>query len=100
MRAVASIAVGILLLGASLAQGQSTAPPGTINATFETLANVELGKEIPGMDGRALRMRFATVQPGGIIGLHSHKDRPAVVYMLQGTMTQFQADGSVRIYHA
>jgi quercetin dioxygenase-like cupin family protein len=97
---IAGIIAGALAFGGGIALGQSTAPPGTTNATFATLAKVDLAKEIPGMDGRELRMRFATVQPGGIIGLHSHADRPAVVYMLQGTMTQFQSDGSVRIYRA
>jgi len=100
MRKLVYVTAGILALATGVAAGQSTAPQGTVNATFTTIADVDLGKEIPGMEGRELRMRFATVQPGGIIGLHSHKDRPAVVYMLQGTMTQFQADGSVKIFHA
>jgi quercetin dioxygenase-like cupin family protein len=37
-----------------------------------------------------MRMRKITLQPGGIIGLHSHNDRPAVSYLLSGEMTYRQ----------
>jgi quercetin dioxygenase-like cupin family protein len=39
------------------------------------------------MQGRQLRMRILAIDPGGYIGIHSHKDRPAVVYFLKGTDT-------------
>jgi hypothetical protein len=38
--------------------------------------------------GRQLRMRTVTIEPGGVFGpIHDHKDRPGIVYMLQGTIT-------------
>src|SRR5215510_3204063 len=40
--------------------------------------------------GQPLRMRKVTLQPGGVLGLHNHVDRPAVTYMLQGQMTYHQ----------
>jgi quercetin dioxygenase-like cupin family protein len=43
---------------------------------------VELGPEFDGMAGRQLRLRLLTIEPGGHIGLHTHKDRPAVIYFL------------------
>ena len=52
------------------------------------------------MTGRQLRMRVLTIEPGGHIGLHSHKDRPAVVYFLQGTDTVISADGTSKTFHA
>lgn len=61
---------------------------------------VDLGPEIEGMTGRQLRMRLLTIEPGGHIGLHSHKDRPAVVYFMQGTDTVTLADGSSKTFHA
>src|SRR5690349_20916405 len=54
---------------------------------------VELGSEIDGMTGRQLRMRVLKIEPGGHIGIHTHKNRPAVVYFLQGTDTVIQGDG-------
>lgn len=51
------------------------------------------------MTGRQLRMRVLTIEPGGYIGLHSHKDRPAVVYFMQGTDEVGLADGSTKTMH-
>jgi quercetin dioxygenase-like cupin family protein len=28
-----------------------------------------------------------TVEPGGVLGLHDHEDRPAIDYVKQGTLT-------------
>ena len=60
----------------------------TRGVTVELLAAVDLGAEIEGMAGRQLRMRMVTIAPGGVFGpLHDHVDRPGIVYMLQGTIT-------------
>ena len=54
----------------------------------ELLGTVDLGPEIEGMAGRQLRMRRVTLAPGGVFGpVHDHKDRPGIVYILQGTIT-------------
>jgi quercetin dioxygenase-like cupin family protein len=60
---------------------------------------VDLGPEFNGMAGRQLRLRVLTIEPGGHIGLHSHKDRPAVVYFLQGTDTVTRDDGTSQTFH-
>lgn len=53
----------------------------------QVLATVDLGAEI-GMEGWQLRMRLVTIEPGGVFGpIHDHVDRPGVVYILQGTIT-------------
>jgi quercetin dioxygenase-like cupin family protein len=63
-------------------------PPETKGVAVETLATVDLGPEIEGMAGRQLRMRLVTIEPGGVFGpVHDHKDRPGIVYILQGTIT-------------
>jgi len=60
----------------------------TKGVTVELLSAVDLGPEIGGMDGRLLRMRKVTIEPGGVFGpVHDHKDRPGIVYILQGTIT-------------
>jgi quercetin dioxygenase-like cupin family protein len=64
------------------------AAPETRGVTTELLAAVDLGPEIEGMAGRQLRMRRVTIEPGGVFGpIHDHKDRPGIVYILQGTIT-------------
>jgi len=60
----------------------------TKGVTSEVLGTVELGPEIEGMAGRQLRMRMVTIEAGGVFGpIHDHKDRPGIVYILQGKIT-------------
>lgn len=67
--------------------------PETKGVTVELLATVDLGPEIEGMAGRLLRMRMVTIAPGGVFGpIHGHKDRPGIVYILQGTITGHRND--------
>jgi uncharacterized cupin superfamily protein len=74
------------------------AAPETRGITSEVLATVDLGAEIEGMAGRELRMRMVTMEPGGVYGpLHDHVDRPGLVYILQGTITDIR-DGVATEY--
>ncbi|MFF0266078.1 cupin domain-containing protein [Kribbella sp. NPDC004536] len=66
--------------------------------SVELLASVDLGAEIPGMEGRRLRMRMVTIEPGGVFGpLHDHVGRPGTVYVLEGTITDHR-DGTTTEY--
>jgi quercetin dioxygenase-like cupin family protein len=68
-------------------RNEQTAPK-TKGVTVKQLASIELGSEIEGMGGRQLRMRMVTIKPGGVIGpVHNHIDRPGLVYILQGKIT-------------
>lgn len=72
--------------------------PETKGVTSELLATVDLGPEIEGMEGRELRMRMVTIEPGGVFGpVHDHVDRPGIVYILEGTITDHR-DGVATEY--
>jgi quercetin dioxygenase-like cupin family protein len=72
--------------------------PETKGITVKLLGTVDLGPEIEGMAGRQLRMRIATMEPGAVFGpIHDHKDRPGIVYILQGTITDHR-DGVATDY--
>lgn len=72
--------------------------PQTRGVTVELLATVDLGPEIPGTEGRQLRMRMVTIEPGGVFGpVHDHSGRPGTVYVLQGTITDHR-DGIATEY--
>ena len=74
------------------------AAPETRGVTVESLATVDLGSEIESMAGRQLRMRMVTIEPGGVFGpVHDHIDRPGIVYILQGTITDHR-DGVTTNY--
>lgn len=60
----------------------------TKGVSVKLLESVDLGLEIEGMAGRQFRMRLITFEPGAVFGpIHDHKDRPGLVYILQGTIT-------------
>ena len=66
---------------------EQTAPESR-GVTTELLGTVDLGPEIDGMEGRELRMRRVTLEPGAVFGpVHDHQDRPGIVFVLQGTIT-------------
>jgi quercetin dioxygenase-like cupin family protein len=92
-----AVMLSAALLGVAAAQ---EAPKDNKGFTTTKTVAVDLGPEIEGMTGRQLRMRVLTIEPRGHIGLHSHKDRPAVVYFLQGTDTVISADGTSKTFHA
>jgi quercetin dioxygenase-like cupin family protein len=72
--------------------------PEARGVTVELLAAVDLGFDFPSMNGRELRMRRVTMEPGGVFGpVHDHKGRPGTVYVLQGTITDHR-DGIATDY--
>ena len=52
-----------------------------------------------GRDGYLLRTRRLVVQPGGIVPWHSHKERPANIYIVEGEITEYQSSCAVPIDH-
>lgn len=67
----------------------------TRGVAVQVLATVDLGAEIEGMEGRQLRMRMVTIEPGGVFGpVHDHAGRPGAVYVLQGTITDHRDGGA------
>jgi quercetin dioxygenase-like cupin family protein len=80
------------------ANALANAPTMPKDVTDMVIGSIALGSEI-GVDGRQLRTRRLVVQPGGIVPLHSHKDRPALIYTLSGSITEYSSTCSVPIEH-
>lgn len=98
--AYATLVVAAMLSSAPLAvDAEEAAPKDNKGFTASKTTVVNLDSEIDGMNGRQLRLRMLTIAPGGHIGIHSHKDRPAVVYAVQGTDTVTLADGTSKTLH-
>jgi quercetin dioxygenase-like cupin family protein len=87
--------VGLALgaLGYDALSAQQVPPIEAKGITAKALASLDLGREIQGLQGRYLRARLVTAEPGGRGAVHSHDDRPAIPYVLRGTLTQCTADG-------
>ncbi len=79
---------------------EDSAPTSNQGLEAVVLQALDLGHEIEGLEGRQLRLRKLTLDPGGHIAVHSHKNRPAVAYVVVGTTTVTFGDGSVKQFHA
>jgi len=90
-----TLAVGF---GLGTAVGQQPPPKENKGLATEKTVTRDLGGEIDGMQGRQLRLRVLNLEPGGVVGVHSHQDRPAVAYVLQGTLTDHPDDGAIKEY--
>jgi len=82
-------------VGTNPLNGAATMPKGV---TDMLLSSVDLGPEI-NVQAHSLRIRKLVVQPGGIVPLHSHVDRPALIMTASGTMTEYRSSCLVPIVH-
>lgn len=89
----------LLLASTFLAAGVQSAsaqePPARKGVTSKPLSVVDLGPEFTGMEGHVLRLRINTIAPGGSTGYHGHKDKPSIVYVVQGDVVEYR-DGKTR----
>ena len=60
--------------------------------TDTVLASIDLSKEKVNLADRQLRTRKLVVQPGGIVPWHSHGDRPAIIYIIEGEILEFASN--------
>jgi quercetin dioxygenase-like cupin family protein len=67
--------------------------------TDTVLSAIDLSQEPARIDGRTLRLRKLVIQPGGVVPWHSHGDRPAIIYIVQGTITEYASNCAVPIVH-
>jgi quercetin dioxygenase-like cupin family protein len=76
--------------------GAATAPVGVME---NELAAIDLSKENVKLDQRRLRFRHMEIQPGGIVPLHSHADRPALIMVNAGEIYENSSKCLVPILH-
>src|SRR5437764_11659415 len=67
--------------------------------TDTVLAAIDLEKEPANIKGRELRFRKLTIEPGGVVPWHSHGDRPAIIYIIEGEIVEYASTCAVPIVH-
>jgi quercetin dioxygenase-like cupin family protein len=67
--------------------------------TDTVIASIDVAKEPAHIEGRLFRMRKLVIQPGGVVPWHSHGDRPAIIYIISGTVEEYASNCSVPIVH-
>jgi len=88
---VLGIAIGI---GLRVAIGQQTPPTEPKGLKVIKAVALDLGPQIPEMQGRRLGARVVLIEPGGHFVMHSHKDRPGMAYIVQGVLTEHGVGGT------
>jgi quercetin dioxygenase-like cupin family protein len=86
--------VGIVALGVGFglgsAVGQQSPPMDNKGLDAKVESTIDLAPDMPGYQ---LRLRTITFEPGGAAGFHSHKQRPAFAYVMQGSLTELRQGG-------
>jgi quercetin dioxygenase-like cupin family protein len=67
--------------------------------TDKVLNRIDLVNEPVMLKEHALRLRRLVIQPGGVVPWHSHTDRPAIIYIISGTITEYRSTCAVPIVH-
>ena len=96
-----ALCITIVQFGIATAHAQQAkqVPNDSRGVASEPLGNLELGNQID-LPGRQFRTRRLTIEPGGYVGVHDHRNRPAIIYIVQGQLTDHHVDGESREYSA
>jgi len=66
--------------------------------TDTVIAMIDVDKE-QGIKDRKFRMRKLVIQPGGTVPWHSHGERPAIIYIVEGQIEEYASNCAVPIVH-
>lgn len=74
----------------------ATEPAGV---TDKVIGSIDLGMKAVALKDEQFRLRQLVVQPGGVVPWHSHGERPAIIYVVKGAITEYRSNCSVPIEH-
>jgi quercetin dioxygenase-like cupin family protein len=70
-----------------------------VGVTDTVLSAIDLADEAPMLPGRMMRVRYLTIEPGGVVPWHSHGERPALIYILSGEINEYASNCAAPIVH-
>jgi quercetin dioxygenase-like cupin family protein len=79
--------------------GQPMSALGPSGVTDVVITSTELSKEPVSIQGRLLRARRLDIAPGGVVPWHSHSDRPALLLIASGEITEYASTCAMPIVH-
>ena len=83
-------------VGANTLAGAPTKPVGVKDME---IASIDLAGENVKLNQRRLRMRQMEIAPGGIVPLHDHADRPALIMVVEGEIYENSSKCLTPILH-
>ena len=69
-----------------------------VGVTDTVIAMIDVDQQ-QGIKDRKFRMRKLVVEPGGIVPWHSHGERPAIIYIIEGEIDEYASNCAVPIVH-
>ncbi len=97
--AAGAVHAGECPAGKAGANPLANAPSAPVGITDTELASIDLAKENVKLNQRRLRMRHMTIAPGGVVPLHDHADRPALIMVNAGEIYENSSKCLVPILH-
>jgi len=95
-RLFAALAISVV---AGTALAQYAPPTENKGMSASQLSGLDLSKQgLNDLDRRQMRMRQINIEPGGVVAFHSHAQRPALTYVLKGTLLEHRKGGLDRMY--
>lgn len=106
---IAVIALGATLMASSAFAGECPADQKKADArekvdlkpvgvTDTVIATIDVAQE-QGIADRKFRMRKLVIEPGGVVPWHSHADRPAIIYVVEGEIHEYASNCAGPILH-
>ncbi len=80
-------------------QGQKQVAHAAKGVSDTVRTSIDLGHEAPALKDHLFRLRQLEIEPGGIVPWHSHAERPAQIYVIKGTVTEYASNCAVPIVH-
>jgi quercetin dioxygenase-like cupin family protein len=106
---IAAIALGATAMSSSAFAGECPADQKRADATKPVdmkpvgvtdtvIAMIDVEQE-QGIADRTFRMRKLTIEPGGVVPWHSHGERPAIIYIVEGQIEEYASNCAVPLVH-
>jgi quercetin dioxygenase-like cupin family protein len=70
-----------------------------VGVTDTVIASIDVAKAPFNINDRLFRMRKLVIEPGGIVPWHSHGDRPAIIYIVEGQINEYASNCAVPLVH-
>jgi len=107
---LAGVVLGASLVASAAVAGECPADQKKLNATAPVdykavgvtdtvIAMIDVEKEPANIKDRKFRLRKLTIEPNGIVPWHSHADRPAIIYIIDGEINEYASNCAVPIVH-
>jgi quercetin dioxygenase-like cupin family protein len=99
MLLAAPASAGTCPAGKKTTDGQKAGATAHKDVKEVLLGQIDLSKEKIAVASHHLRMRRLDIKPGGEVAWHSHGERPALIYVVSGSITEYSSHCQVPIVH-